>query len=266
MHELIGLQKIALQNQAQELQLLAGHEHFLLIAQGSCSLQLGSTAALITQESVWYFPANQTPEISLHSADSQVYWLHFSKSFHPHFFFDTHHLSCANLQLELKQQPALSHLVQLCEMLHYELEKTLPLTAILQPLVASFFAIYYSELENKLQLEQPSKCNFHVNRLLELIEQNYRSNHSLSFYAEKLVLTERQLNSLSNTYFQKSMLQLITTRKIIEAQKELMHTEKTITEIGYDLGFNEKSYFTRVFKKHTGQTPSEFQNAYFQHA
>ena len=50
----------------------------------------------------------------------------------------------------------------------------------------------------------------------------------------------------------------IETRKLIEAKNLLISTDKTISEVGYDLGFNEKAYFSSVFKKKTGQTPSEF--------
>jgi AraC-like DNA-binding protein len=52
--------------------------------------------------------------------------------------------------------------------------------------------------------------------------------------------------------------EIIETRKLIEAKNLLLNSDKTISEIGYELGFNEKSYFTNVFKKKSGQTPSEF--------
>jgi AraC-like DNA-binding protein len=37
------------------------------------------------------------------------------------------------------------------------------------------------------------------------------------------------------------------------------HTDKSIKEIGYDLGFNEPAQFSRLFKKVTGKSPSDFQ-------
>lgn len=38
----------------------------------------------------------------------------------------------------------------------------------------------------------------------------------------------------------------------------LTYSDKNISEIGFELGYNEKSYFSNVFKKRTGQTPSAF--------
>ena len=57
---------------------------------------------------------------------------------------------------------------------------------------------------------------------------------------------------------QKSVTEIIETRKLIEAKNLLMNSDKSIAEIGYELGFNEKAYFTNVFKKKSGQTPTEF--------
>lgn len=55
-----------------------------------------------------------------------------------------------------------------------------------------------------------------------------------------------------------TVTELIETRKLIEAKNQLTITSKNISEIGFDLGFKEKTYFTNVFKKRTGQSPSEF--------
>ena len=38
-----------------------------------------------------------------------------------------------------------------------------------------------------------------------------------------------------------------------------MSSPKNVAEIAYELGFSDPAYFSRIFKKHFGQTPSEFQ-------
>ena len=52
--------------------------------------------------------------------------------------------------------------------------------------------------------------------------------------------------------------EIIENRKLTEAKNQLISTDKTISEIGYDIGFKEKTYFTHAFKRKTGITPSEF--------
>ncbi len=55
-----------------------------------------------------------------------------------------------------------------------------------------------------------------------------------------------------------SIKNLMSAKRLIESQKEIAFTEKTIQEISYELGFKDTAYFNRVFKKSTGQTPKQF--------
>jgi AraC-like DNA-binding protein len=71
-------------------------------------------------------------------------------------------------------------------------------------------------------------------------------------------MSERNLNLICKNNFQKSVTEIIETRKLIEAKNLLLHSEKTVSEIGFELGYNEKSYFTRVFHNKMGVTPSRF--------
>jgi len=93
---------------------------------------------------------------------------------------------------------------------------------------------------------------------LKILEENYQRPEGVEFYAEKLFMSSRNLNLISKNIFNQTISELIETRKLIEAQNQLTHSDKNISEIGFDLGYNEKAYFTNVFKKRTGQTPSEF--------
>ena len=71
-------------------------------------------------------------------------------------------------------------------------------------------------------------------------------------------MSERNLNIICKNNFQKSVSEIIETRKLIEAKKLLIHSNKTVSEIGYELGYNEKSYFSRVFRNKLSVTPTQF--------
>jgi len=71
-------------------------------------------------------------------------------------------------------------------------------------------------------------------------------------------MSERNLNIICKNNFQKSVSEIIETRKLIEAKNLLIHSEKSVSEIGYELGYNEKSYFTRVFRNKLSITPTEY--------
>ena len=71
-------------------------------------------------------------------------------------------------------------------------------------------------------------------------------------------MSARNLNLICQRIMDQSVTELIETRKLTEAKNLLTSTNKSISEIGFELGFNEKAYFSNVFKKKTGQTPTEF--------
>jgi AraC-like DNA-binding protein len=96
------------------------------------------------------------------------------------------------------------------------------------------------------------------NSFLKILEYNYQRPVGVEFYADKLNMSARNLNLISQSVFGKSITEIIETRKLIEARKLLLNSEKTVSEIGYQLGYNEKSYFSRVFHKKTGTTPTGF--------
>ena len=57
-----------------------------------------------------------------------------------------------------------------------------------------------------------------------------------------------------------SVKNLMGAKKLIESQKEIAFTDKTIQEISYGLGYKDDAYFNRVFKNATGETPKEFRD------
>jgi AraC-like DNA-binding protein len=96
------------------------------------------------------------------------------------------------------------------------------------------------------------------NNFLRILEDNFHRNEGVSFYAFKMNMSERNLNIICKNNFQKSVSEIIETRKLVEAKRMLLYTDKSVSEIGYELGYNEKSYFTRVFHSRMDMTPTRF--------
>jgi len=90
-----------------------------------------------------------------------------------------------------------------------------------------------------------------------LVEQHFKTEHSVSFYADKLF---RSPKTLSNNFakLNRSPLQIIHQRIVLEAQRLLSYTDKTAKEIAYDIGFEDASHLSRLFKKHTTLSPSDY--------
>lgn len=103
---------------------------------------------------------------------------------------------------------------------------------------------------------------FHITRKFNLlVESNFKSEHSVSFYAQQLCKSPKTLSNLFAIFNQKPPSQIIQDRIIVEARRLLRYTDRSIKHITYELGFEEVSYFSNFFKKNTGVSPSDFRNA-----
>ncbi|MHA7944567.1 helix-turn-helix domain-containing protein [Formosa sp. 3Alg 14/1] len=90
-----------------------------------------------------------------------------------------------------------------------------------------------------------------------LVEQHFKTEHSVAFYADKLYKSPK---TLSNNFakLNRSPLHIIHQRIVLEAKRLLSYTDKTTKEIAYEIGFEDASHLSRLFKKHTTLSPSDF--------
>lgn len=95
--------------------------------------------------------------------------------------------------------------------------------------------------------------NYLANRLLQ--EQGLPS---VNYMAEQLFLSPRYLSDVLKQETGKTAMELIHLFLVSEAKNDLRLGEKSVSEIAYELGFENASYFTRLFKKQAGMTPVEF--------
>jgi AraC-like DNA-binding protein len=95
----------------------------------------------------------------------------------------------------------------------------------------------------------------------QLVEQNYRTIHSVADYASMLNLTPKNLNRKIVTEKQIAPNTIIKNRIILQAKRLLVNTTLSIKEIAVYLGYEDYSYFVRFFKSQTGSSPLTFRNS-----
>lgn len=98
-----------------------------------------------------------------------------------------------------------------------------------------------------------------VYEFMMLLEENYQQERNAEFYGAALGLSSKRLNQILKDKLDKTGMQLIHDRIILEAKRKIIHSEYTLKEIAYDLGFTDRPYFSRFFKKQTGSSPEDFQ-------
>ena len=99
----------------------------------------------------------------------------------------------------------------------------------------------------------------------KLIEKHFATLKLPRDYAELMYITPNHLNALCNDLLGISAGEVIRNRVLLEAKRLLINLDLTIAEIGYQLNFNDNSYFTKFFKKYTGSTPEEFRKVTLNH-
>lgn len=118
--------------------------------------------------------------------------------------------------------------------------------------------IYKSQLNlSKLEVKEVDIVReFHY-----LVEQNFKIRHTVKEYADLLNKSAKTLANIFSQVSDKSPLQIIHERKLLEAKRMLRYTDKPVKEIAYELGFEDIQSFSRFFKKSENISPSEFKNS-----
>ncbi|WP_316744566.1 helix-turn-helix domain-containing protein [Pedobacter antarcticus] len=97
-----------------------------------------------------------------------------------------------------------------------------------------------------------------VYQFMLLLEENYEQERNAEFYADQIGISTKRLNQILKEKLDKTAMQLIHDRIILEAKRKIIHSEQSLKEIAYLLGFSDRPYFSRFFKKQTGFSPEDF--------
>jgi len=92
----------------------------------------------------------------------------------------------------------------------------------------------------------------------DLLSQEDKLKNSVSYYAAELNTSPQNLNSVCRRAVNLSAADVLSEFMISEAKRLLIYTDKTISEIGFLLSFNDSSHFIKYFKRFTGRTPKIF--------
>ena len=93
------------------------------------------------------------------------------------------------------------------------------------------------------------------------LSQNFRTHHSVSFYAAEQCLTPRYFSTIVREKSGRNALQWIMMFIIAEAKKLLSDPDPSIKEIAETLGFSNQSFFGRYFKQYVGLSPMAFRSS-----
>lgn len=122
------------------------------------------------------------------------------------------------------------------------------------------FLTYLSRLYLEQYPEKPSGEKILLKKYHAKIDECFHSYHEVSDYAGLLNMSPGYLSEVVKVQSGKPAIKHIHERLVLEARRLLLHTENSLKEIAFDLGFNEASYFNRFFKRETGLTPAAYRS------
>lgn len=129
-------------------------------------------------------------------------------------------------------------------------------------IILAYLNLLLSELNSAYFKNEPANIlNANLSKFVEfklMVETHLTEQPSINTIAEKLALTTNSLYRLVKEYSGTSPKDFFTNRLMIEAQRKLRYSNLSVKELAYELGFNDPDYFSRLFKKSTGKSISDF--------
>jgi AraC-like DNA-binding protein len=119
-------------------------------------------------------------------------------------------------------------------------------------------AILYKTLFASRLEQAPNRSYEIAVKFREMAFRFFSEGQQLPFYALKLGVSETYLNRSVKKTFGKTPKEILIEFSIIQAKLNLKDLTKSISEVAYELNFDDPSYFGRLFKQVTGETPTQY--------
>jgi AraC-like DNA-binding protein len=98
-------------------------------------------------------------------------------------------------------------------------------------------------------------------RFIKLVEENFRVERRVGWYAEQLCMSPKYLSETIKQVSRRSPNEWIDSYVTLEARVLLKNTALSIKEIAIELNFPSQSFLGKFFKEHVGMSPSEYRKS-----
>ena len=129
---------------------------------------------------------------------------------------------------------------------------------MLQMMLKRYLILSTRLYKEQHQFSEIKKDNDIIREFNFLVEQNFKTKHTVIEYAELLNKSPKTISNIFSKINSKSPLKYIQERIMLEARRLLYYTDKPIKEIAYEIGYDDIQTFSRFFKTQEGVSPSEY--------
>ncbi|APD06931.1 HTH-type transcriptional regulator ChbR [Flavobacteriaceae bacterium UJ101] len=166
-------------------------------------------------------------------------------------------LSSPRIQLEDKAFQEIINLLQLIHNEYLEIHDEYSKSAVrnlVQVIVVKLFRI---KSENNTVLINHKSLSMFL-KFQEMVERDYVEQKKVLYYADALGVTSKTLNNVTQKIINKSAKSLINDVVILQSKRLIKNTTHSLTEVAYQVGFDDPTNFFKFFKKYTGVSPGQF--------
>lgn len=166
------------------------------------------------------------------------------------------------IALEAEQSQDMQHIIQEIQAeMNTEDASTEEMLRILLKLIILKSTRIWKQQHQLADSSQHADVQF-LRRFSKLVEQHYKTHHTVADYAQLLFVTPKNLSKKIGLLSKSTPNDIIKDRIILESKRLLAHTAMTVKEIAYSLHYEDDAYFVRFFTKHTGLTPVSFRKQF----
>ncbi|WP_192348056.1 AraC family transcriptional regulator [Algoriphagus sp. Y33] len=243
------------------------HDFYIIVVftQGKGSHTIDFKTYPVEQGSAFFLSPGQVHSWKL-SSDTDGHILFFSADFYSSVFprirlnrYGLFNSTLAFLKLEIQSSDEKEILCIFDKTYQETQNPTWATMDLLRNFTDTLLIYFYRYKGKRTSCSQEEKLvNDQFEKFEMLVDNYFKKHREASFYADKMKLSMKQLNGFCKKSVGKTSSQLILDRVLLEAKRLLTHADLNISQIAYELEFDDASYFSRLFKKKVGVTPEQF--------
>lgn len=240
------------------------YNEIYFLQSGKCNVYIDNETYCLEDGSVLFIPAFKehtfiypfTQDIKrtvLYISTEQLNW-YFNKDFKDeinNLFINKH------LQLSRKSFSNLSNIFEKIQFEKYSLDNMSELLTKAYFFELIIYLIQCQRYTHNIN-QKTNLSNITIGEIVNFIENNYSRQLTLPEIAAQFGISESSLTKKIKIFTNMTFKEYLTKTRIEEAKSLLISSEKSITEIAYECGYNNSNFFGDVFKKAVGMSPSSY--------
>lgn len=112
--------------------------------------------------------------------------------------------------------------------------------------------------EDESETDAGAQAESGILRVIEYVGKHYTENLTLSFLSEKFYLAPAYLSRSFKKHTGQNLIAYMTEKRLEKAVDYIKIKEMSLTEIAFLVGYNDYTYFNKVFRRYMGVSPTQF--------